>query len=159
MAQIHTQATAILAARPEDVYAIIADYHRGHREILPHTRLGGLYDLHVEQGGYGAGTVISFKSRLLGAEQVLHQRVSEPEPGRMLVEQAIDSPQNETTTFTIDPADEGQRSRITIATTMNASPGLRGAIERTATLLLMRGIYRQELKLLEVVAQKRSKPV
>ncbi|MEO7000339.1 MAG: SRPBCC family protein [Ktedonobacterales bacterium] len=158
MTQFQMQAAAILAARPVDVYPTIADYHKGHQEILPQTRLGGISDLRVEQGGYGAGTIISFKTRVLGAEQEFHQRVSEPEPGSVLVEQAIDSPQNETTTFTVAPVDQGQRSRVTITTTMNASPGFRGVIERTVMPLLMRGIYRQELKLLEAVAQKRSLP-
>jgi len=159
MAQVQMKATAILAARPKDVYATIADYHKGHQEILPQTRLGGISDLRVEQGGYGAGTIISFMTRVLGAEQEFHQRVSEPEPGSVLVEQSIDSPQNETTTFTVIPVDQGERSHVTISTTMNASPGLRGVIERAVTPLLMRGIYQQELRLLEAVAQKRGNAV
>ena len=55
MAQITLKAAAVLNARPEDIYATIADYQHGHPDILPKDRL---YDLQVEQGGYGAGTII-----------------------------------------------------------------------------------------------------
>lgn len=50
-----TKAAAILDARPEDVYATSADYQHGHPNILPKE---SLYDLQVERGGYGAGTII-----------------------------------------------------------------------------------------------------
>ena len=58
MGQITVKAAAVLNARPEDVYATIADYQHGHPNILP---IESLYDLQVEQGGYGAGTIIRFK--------------------------------------------------------------------------------------------------
>jgi hypothetical protein len=94
---------------------------------------------------------------MLGAEQEFYQRVSEPEPGRVLVEQDIDSPQNEMSTFTVTPVDEGQRARVEIATTMTASPGLRGMAERAVMSLVIPALYRRELQLLEAVAQQRSK--
>ncbi|MBV9688683.1 MAG: hypothetical protein JO202_03125, partial [Ktedonobacteraceae bacterium] len=53
MAQIKAMVAAILDAHPEDVYATIADYRQGHPNILPKE----IYDLQVEQGGYGAGTI------------------------------------------------------------------------------------------------------
>ena len=99
MGQIKVKAEEVLDARPEDVYATIADYRKGHPSILPKE---SLYDLQVEEGGYGAGTIIRFKSRILGVEQSFHHRVSEPEPGRVLVEQDIDTKQNLATTFTSD---------------------------------------------------------
>ena len=100
MGQIKAKVAAVLEARPEDVYATIADYRQGHPNILPKE---SLYDLQVEQGGYGAGTIIRFKARVLGVEQSFYHRVSEPEPGRVLVEQDIDSVQNLATTFTVIP--------------------------------------------------------
>src|SRR5947209_7837439 len=127
MGQIKVKAAAVLDARPEEVYATIADYHHGHPNILPKETL---YDLQVEQGGYGAGTVIRFKTKALGVVQSFHQRVSEPEPGRVLVEQDIDSAQNVRTTFTVNPVENGQRSHVEIATTMNTSPGFQGFMER-----------------------------
>ena len=156
MGQIKVKADAVLNARPEDVYATIADYRIGHPSILPKE---SLYDLQVEEGGYGAGTIIRFKSRILGVEQSFHHRVSEPEPGRVLVEQDIATVQNVTTTFTVIPIEEGQKSQVEISTTMNASPGMRGFVERVVLSIFNPRIYRKELKLLEAVAQKRGTSV
>ena len=153
MRQIYVKEAAVLDARPEDVYATIADYHNGHPRILPKENL---YDLQVEQGGFGAGTIMRFKSKMLGVERTFYQRVSEPEPGRVIVEQDIDSPQNFVTTFTITPVEQGQKSQVEIATTLNASPGLVGIIEQMMMPRAITPIYRKELKLLEAVAQKRS---
>ncbi len=153
MRQIHVKAAAVLDARPEDVYATIADYRNGHPQILPNE---SLYDLQVEQGGYGADTVIHFKAKVLGVERAMYQRVSEPEPGRVLVEQDIDSPQNIVTTFTVTPVEQAQKSHVEIATTMNASPGLTGLIESIVVPLVNPPVYRKELKQLEAVAQKRA---
>ena len=153
MGQIKVKAAAVLDARPEDVYGTIADYQHGHPNILPKE---SLYDLQVEQGGYGAGTMIRFKMKALGVEQSFYQRVSEPEPDRVLVEQDIDSVQNVMTTFTVDPVEQGQKSHVEITTTMNTNPGLRGLMERIIVPIINPQIYRKELKLLEAVAQKRK---
>ena len=153
MGQIKVKAEAVLNARPEDVYATIADYKKGHPSILPKE---SFYDLQVEEGGYGAGTIMSFKARVLGVEQSFHQRVSEPEPGRVLVEQDIDSIQNVTTIFTVIPVEQGQKSHVEITTTMNTSPGLKGFVERVVVSIFNPPIYRKELKLLESVAQKKE---
>ncbi len=55
MGQISVKAEAVLEAPSEEVYATIADYRQGHPNMLPKE----LYDLQVEQGGYGAGTTAS----------------------------------------------------------------------------------------------------
>src|SRR5947209_3372954 len=121
-------------------------------DILPKE---SLYDLQVEQGGYGAGTMMRFKMKALGVEQTFYQHVSEPEPGRVLVEQDIDSVQNVMTTFTVDPVEHEQKSHVEIATTMNTSPGFKGLVERIIVPIINPRVYRKELKLLEAVAQKR----
>lgn len=153
MGRICARAIGVLDACPEEVYATIADYHNGHPRILPKENL---YDLQVEQGGQGAGTIIHFKSRVLGMEQSFHHRVSEPEPGRVLVEQDIETGQNLATTFTVIPLEEGKKSQVEICTTLNASPGLKGFIERLVVSLVNPSIYRKELKLLEAVARQRA---
>jgi Polyketide cyclase / dehydrase and lipid transport len=153
MGLIKAKAAAVLAARPEDVYATIADYRQGHPHIIPQE---SLYDLQVEQGGYGAGTIIRFQARALGVERSFYQRVSEPEPGRVLVEQDIDSVNNVVTTFTVTPLEQGQKSHVEISHTEKASPGLQGFIERIVEPIVMSPILRKELKLLEGVAQKRG---
>ena len=153
MGQIKVKALAVLDARPEDVYATIADYQHGHPDILPKE---SLYDLQVEQGGYGEGTMIRFKMKVLGVEQSFYQRVSEPEPGRVLVEQDIDSVQNAMTTFTVTPVEHEQKSHVEISTMMNTSPGFKGFMERIIVPIINPQLYRKELRLLEAVAQKRS---
>ncbi len=155
MGQITAKAEAMLEASSEEVYATIADYRQGHPNILPKE----FYDLQVEQGGYGAGTIFRFKMRVLGVEQSFYQRVSEPEPSRVLVEQDIDSVQHVTTTFRVTPLEQGQQSHVEISTTMHPSPGLRGLVERILVPMINTRIYHKELKLLEEVAQKRSTDV
>lgn len=149
--KITVKVTEVLDARPEDVYATIADYREGHPRILP---TNNFYDLQIEQGGYGAGTIIRFKVRILGVEQSFHQRVSEPEPGKVLVEQDIDSEQNVITTFRVTSLEGGKKSQVEIGTTMNASPSFKGLVERLVIPMVNSSIYRKELKLLEAVAQQ-----
>lgn len=156
MRQIKVKVEAVLDARPADVYATIADYRKGHPSILPKE---SYYDLQVEEGGYGAGTIMSFKARVLGVEQSFRQRVSEPEPGKVLVEQDIDTVQNVTTTFTVIPVEQGQKSHVEISAMMNTSPGLKGFVERVVVSIFNPPIYRKELKLLEYVAQKKETPI
>lgn len=151
MSQIKAKEAAILDAKPEDVYATIADYRNGHPHIVPPDTFS---DMCVEQGGYGEGTVIRFKMKSLGVVQEFHHRVTEPEPGRVLVEQDIDSAQHVVTIFTVTPVENGEKSHVEIMTTMNASPGVRGVIERFVVSVLNPRVYRKELKLLEAVAQK-----
>lgn len=151
MRQIRVKAGAVLEAPAEGVFATIADYRQGHPNILPKE----FYDLQVEQGGSGAGTIFRFKSRVLGVEQSYYQRVSELEPGRVLVEQDIDSVQQITTTFRVTPLEPEQKSHVEISTTMRPSPGVRGLVERILIPLINARIYQKELKLLEGVAQRR----
>lgn len=153
MRQIHVKADAVLNAHPEDVYAAIADYQHGHPNSVPKENFS---DLQVEQGGYGAGTVHSFKFKALGVVKTFRQRVTEPQPGRVLVEQDIDGPQNTTTTFTVIPVENAQKAHVEIATTMNPSSGLTGAVERVVVPVINRRVYRKELKLLEAFAQRGS---
>jgi Polyketide cyclase / dehydrase and lipid transport len=153
MGQIKVKADSVLDAPSNDVYATIADYRQGHPNIVPEENF---YDMVVEQGGYGAGTIICFKMKVLGVERTLRHRVSEPEPGRVLVEQDIDAPQEITTTFTVTPLDNGERSHVEIFTTLNASPGLVGVVERIAIPLINPRIYHKEMKKLEAVARERT---
>jgi len=85
--------------------------------------------------------------------------VSEPEPGRVLVEQDIDSVQNESITFTVTPLEQGQKSHVEISMTLNLSPGVKGFVERVVVPIIFPPVFRKELKLLEAVAQKRGTPL
>lgn len=92
-----------------------------------HPAAGALPSPEVEEGGMGAGTVIRVRSRAFGMERTYHIVVSEPEPGRVLVE--MDKEAGLVTTFTVTPLEDGWRSRVVIASARAAKGGLAGAVE------------------------------
>src|SRR4051812_23646107 len=131
-----------IAAPPGRVYAAIADYRDGHARITPRPPFG---DLVVEEGGMGEGTVIRVGIRLMGTERTFRARVTEPEPGRVLVE--TDLATGTATTFTVRPDDGG--TRVTIATVLQPTrSGFLGMIERVVSARFLRPVYLQELALL-----------
>jgi len=136
----------IIDAPPEKIYAILSDYHQGHPSILPDAFTG----LTVTEGGQGEGTHIIVAMDVFGSKIEYRMKVTEPEPGRILVEE--DESAGVATTFTLDPLDGGEKTRVTIATTARTSPGLRGLVEKLVTPTVMRRIYRQELAQLAAVA-------
>ncbi len=147
--------SAVIHARPEKVYSVIADYRTGHPAILPKENFA---DLQVESGGYGAGTIIRFRSRVLGTERGFHQIVSEPEPGRVLVEKDIQGPV--TTTFTVTPVENGQgseglHSQVKITTEMETSPGIQGLVERLVLPRALKPVYKKELEQLSAYVQSK----
>jgi hypothetical protein len=146
MAEYRVEASAIIDAPVERVYGIVADYRGGHPRILPPKYFTGL---EVETGGVGAGTVIRFGMKVLGQTRTLRAVISEPEPGRVLVESAPDG--SVVTTFTADPV-EGGRTRMTFSTVGRTTPGLAGRVEKWITLRMLPRIYRDELAQLARVA-------
>lgn len=151
MAKTYTvNASARVDAPAEVVYNIIADYRKGHPQILPKKYFEWL---EVERGGRGEGTVIRFQMRVLGQTRVLRAAVTEPEPGRVLVESDTggDGP---VTTFTVEPEESG--SRVTFSTVMTSAGGPLGALERFALRHVLRRVYAAELAQLGRVAAERT---
>ena len=140
-------ASAIIPARRERVYSLLANYRDGHARILPKQ----FSDLVVEQGGVGSGTVIRFRMTLLGKKQNFHATVTEPEPGRRLVETYSD-PEGTVTTFAVDAGSAPADSRVTITTELPVRSGIPGSLEKMFATLMLRPIYRQELENLARVA-------
>ncbi len=140
-------ASAIIPARQERVYSLIANYLDGHPRILPKQ----FSNLMVEQGGIGAGTIIRFQMSLLGKKQHFRAEITEPVPGRVLVERYLDG-NNSVTTFTVDPGTAPADSRVTISTELSVKGGFAGTIERKVSTLLLRPIYLKELQNLARVA-------
>jgi hypothetical protein len=136
-------AAANIFAPPADVYSIIANYRDEHRHILPPQ----FSDLTVDEGGIGAGTIIRFKMRLLGSKQKFRAAVTEPEPGRVLVETDLDN-NNAVTTFTVDSGSAPGQCHVTISTDLPVRNGLLGNIERFLSKKLLLPIYIRELELL-----------
>jgi hypothetical protein len=137
------QVSARIQAPATLVYAIIADYRDGHPHMLP----SYFSNLVVEEGGVGAGTRIRFDMTAMGKTQTFRAVISEPEPGRVLLED-IGPGTGSVTTFTVDPVDQGAQAQVTITTELKARTGIGGMIERFFTGLFLRRVYAQELKLL-----------
>jgi len=139
MNHVHVLSTLTFPGHPETAYAILRDYHDGHPSILPARSFTHLV---VEEGGYGDGTVIRFGLKLMGRVQEARATVSEPEPGRVLLER-IDDPRGTETRFTVEAAGDGA-TRATIQTTWRVS-GLAGWVEQRLAPRLLMPIYREEL--------------
>lgn len=140
MSSIHVEYPQVIDAPADKLYAVIADYHVGHPAITPKPEFKNFV---VEQGGVGAGTVVTFDVTVMG--QTTHYRdvVTEPEPGRILRE--VEETLGIDTRFILDPLDSGARTRVTIATDFRQSGGLRGLIERLTYPSISMGFYKREL--------------
>ena len=109
----------------------------------------------MEQGGYGAGTIINFQMKLIGRLQSFHSSITEPHPGSILVETDMNT--GAVTTFTVDPRLNGQEAFVTITTTTDVPDGLLGKIQGWFTTQLLRPIYIKELDQLASVAKEQIK--
>lgn len=148
-------ASARIDAPAARVYGIIADYRNGHPKIVPPRWFG---PLEVERGGVGAGTVIRFTMTMFGKTQTVRGEVTEPEPGRVLVETYPET--GITTSFTIESTGVGGADLnacvVTIATDLPRRPGrlggLRSRLENFFAARLLRRVYAEELELLRACA-------
>src|SRR5512136_1839193 len=145
-------AAAVINAPARQVYAILADYHDGHPRILPKQYFSSL---EVERGGVGAGTVIRFQMRAPSMTRTFLADITEPEPGRVLVESnrtETDPAAQSVTTFTVDPINGGQQAQVTISTALSVSNWLEGLF----TTMFLRRVYAQELKQIAALAEDRA---
>ncbi len=140
-------ASALIPARCERVYSLLANYRDGHPRIVPRQ----ITDIVVEQGGIGAGTIIRFQLSVLGRKQTIRAAITEPEPGRVLVETGLDG-SDAVTTFRVDPAAAAGDCHVTISTELRVRTGFPGWIEKTLSTWLVRPMYKQALANLSRVA-------
>lgn len=140
-------ASAPIPARPERVYSIIANYHEGHPRIVP-KQFSGMV---VEQGGIGAGTIIRFQMSVFGKKQTYRAAITEPDPGRVLVETDLDA-NGAVTTFTVAHGAAPADCHVTISTELPVRSGFLGFIERILSTQLLRPMYVKELANLARVA-------
>jgi Polyketide cyclase / dehydrase and lipid transport len=143
-----------IVAPPQRIYRLISDYHTGHPTILPKQ----FSNMRVEAGGIGAGTRVAFDMTVLGQKQHFVALVSEPEPGRVLVETNLE-PHDSVSTFIIDPEDDGRAATVTIQTDMPGRAGVAGAIEKFVARRVLKSIYAEELRLLQLRAAEDGKHV
>ena len=144
MAKVAATAERTIDAPAQQVYGYLADMHK-HPHFLP----PAFSDFQVEQGGVGEGTVTRFAVTAGGRTRSYRMRVSEPEPGRTLVESDANS--SLVTTFNVEP--RGGKSLVRISTSWDGAPGIGGFFERTFAPKAMRKIYLDELDRLNAYAQ------
>lgn len=145
---IRAAAEQTIPAPPGTVMEILRDYREAHPAILPRA----FERVEVLEGGHGEGTVARVSAKVGPYRETATVRVSEPEPGRSLVETFEES--GGTSTFTVDPAPGGSRVRIAIA--MEKSGGVRGELERLFLPGLLRRQLRVELRNLAALASVRA---
>jgi hypothetical protein len=149
---LHTLSVSALIEHPADLlYKIIADYRDGHPHIIPKPPF---VSLKVEEGGVGAGTVIYVEMRLLGKLQNFRAHVTEPEPGRVLVE--TDPNSGLVTTFIVEPRKGGQQAYVTITTQVKVRDGVLGKLQGFVSTKLLHPVYVRELKQLSDFAASRK---
>ncbi len=145
MADIHVSAERDIAASAQDVYRWLADYLHHHPHFLPPQ----FAEFDVEEGGVGAGTVFRYCFTAGGRSRVETMDVTEPEPGRVLMETARGS--NLVTTFTVTPA--GAVSQVRIDTRWASAGGIGGFFERALAPRVLRPVYANELNRLDQYAR------
>jgi hypothetical protein len=91
--------------------------------------------------------------RVAGITREVRGGVSEPEPGRLLVETYPDT--GTVTSFTVEP--QGDHESIVTIRTEWEPVGLRGFVESLLAPRLLRGVYVEELKRLAQFAGDREK--
>ncbi len=151
MRQGRVEVSAVIEARPEEIYAVVADYRHGHPQIVPQEYLR---DLEVEAGGYGAGTIIRFRARAFGIERPARSIISEPEPGRVLMETEMIS--HIVTTYTLTPQSEG-KTMLQIASQWQSSRNPFVALQQAFYPKLMRSMDAKELELIAAFVSNKKK--
>lgn len=147
MAEGRIVAERVIEAPAERVYTYIADYRQHHPHFLP----PAFSDFRVEEGGVGAGTVIRFSLMVGGRKLEYHQRVAEPEPGRVITESNIAA--SGVTSFTVSP--EGDRCRVRIETVWQPR-GVAGFFERLFAPRMLLPLYNDELARLDRYAREQA---
>ncbi|MEM7111789.1 MAG: SRPBCC family protein [Chloroflexota bacterium] len=135
--------STVIDASPQAVIAVLSDYEDAHKQILPKPYFA---DMTVLEGGQGAGTKIRVDMDVYGVQRTFNLLVTEPEPGRRLVE--TDEVEGVETTFAVDPVNGGRQSNVKISAVFRQAPGFMGFMERLTTPGISRRIYKKELVLL-----------
>jgi uncharacterized protein YndB with AHSA1/START domain len=133
-------------APADDVYRYLADMHL-HARFLPPP----FYDFQLEEGGIGAGSVVSFKIKSAGGVRKLRMEITEPEPGRILV-QADTGSSGLVRTFTVTP--HGEQALVNITSRFDGETGIAGFVEGLVAPLRLHRVYVEELTRLNAYARE-----
>lgn len=148
MAEIRVAVERVIAAAPERVYRYIADYRQHHGNWLPPE-----YSSYRAQapGDDGASDVF-YHLKTGSRERDYHMRVTEPTPGRTVMERDTGSSLEKT--WTVEPA--GDESRVRIETRWQGAGGIGGFFERTFAPRVLSALYAVELKRLDDYARQQA---
>lgn len=149
MSKIHIESSYDIPVEAAILYAIITDYEVGHPAILPKP----FDSIQVDKGGQGAGTELTLIVKAMGSITKIRQRVTEPEPGRKVVESNMDN--DLVTSFTFEPLNGGTHTRVTITTDYTPL----NFTERFINPPLLRYMYKQELRNLEAYALENKQAI
>ena len=152
MAHIHVQAEQTVNASPEEVYAFLKDYTK-RPQILTENYL----NYKVEEGGIGAGTVVTYRLHAANRERGYRIQVSDPGTGKTL--QESDAGSSLVTTWTMTPEAGSQKTRVQVTSDWEGGKGVGGFFEKTFAPLGLKRIYTEILgklaaKFAEVQATK-----
>jgi uncharacterized protein YndB with AHSA1/START domain len=143
MAKVEASAERMIDAPAETVYRYLADMNR-HAHFLPPE----FSDFQVVEGGVGEGSVTTFAVTAGGRTRNYRMRVTEPAPGRTLVESDVNS--SLVTTFSVEP--QGSKALVRIHTSWDGAGGIGGFFEKTFAPKAMKRIYLDELDRLNTYA-------
>ena len=148
---IYVEATKVINARPADIYSVLSDYKVGHPAILPKPYF---LSLEVEKGGVGEGTITRLHMKVMGKDYHYRQMVTEPEPGRVLVETDMETGQ--ASWFTFDPVAGGSQTRLTISAKFPGQGGIVGVMEKFVHQLFTRKLFNTELDNIAAYMQQKQ---
>lgn len=135
MGEIRVEVNRTIPAPVERVYDAVADIRQRPAWLPPE-----FSNFRVEQGGHGAGTVVSFTIKAGGRERRYHLEVTEP-AAHTLQEQDTNS--SLVTTYRVQP--HGAGSQVSITTVWQGAGGVGGFFERTFAPRVLKRIYQDEL--------------
>lgn len=141
MGEVVAQTERLITASPQRARDFLADYRINRPRILPPEYFE---DYRVEQGGDGAGTVISYRLRAGGRERPYRMRVEEPAEGGLLIERDTDS--SLVTTWKLTSAESGERTLVGLASRWEGAGGIGGVFERLFAPRALRRIYEEVLQ-------------
>jgi hypothetical protein len=133
-------------ATPADVvYHCLADYREHHNPsgFLP----PAFSEFELHEGGYGAGTRASWSTVVGGQKRRMTAVITEPEPGRVLLETSTAV----STTFTVTPSGSGCIARFE---SVFDEPGVGGVLLRLFIGRTLGPIYADELARLDASARE-----
>ncbi len=142
MAQVVAQTERLVAASPQHVRAFLVDYQNNRPRILPPEYFR---DYRVEQGGDGAGTVISYRLRAGGRERAYRMRVEEPTEGELLLEER-DTGSSLVTTWALSPEGVGEQTMVSLTSRWEGASGIGGFFERIFAPRALRRLYGEVLE-------------